>query len=256
MKEIDKAKKEEYERKMLIESLEKMPARVIATAYLHALNYELYGVDVTDKWDTAVKNTDNLQHAYLKGRRDEAARYHGDAFPSIDQEVREALEKLPRIKRSDFALEPVAFLRQYQGKTLADSANTIDRMAAINVVERMRAYIGHNMERAVGRAVIEILDEVGKGINDLPPAPEPVITHEQAVDHLQSTGWMQEHDRQMMLDGARKLTVRAESHEIGYDECANALLKMWMDGVLTDGEYYRIANVLNAKWGKIEPFKP
>ena len=170
--------------------------------------------------------------------------------------MREALEKLPRIKRSDFASEPVAFLRQYQGKTFADSSNTINRMAAINVVEGMRAYIGHNMERAVGRAVIEILDEVGKGINDLPPAPEPVITHEQAVDYLQSTGWLQKHDRQMMLDGVRKLTVRAEPHEIGYDECANALLKMWMDGVLTDGEYYRIANVLNAKWGKIEPSKP
>ena len=41
-------------------------------------------------------------------------------------------------------------------------------------------------------------------------------------------------------------------HEIGYDDCANALLKMWMDNVLTDGEYYRIADKLNEKWGKIE----
>lgn len=123
MKEIDKAKKEEYERKMLIESLEKMPARVIATAYLHALNYELYGVDVTDKWDTAVKNTDNLQHAYLKGRRDEAQRQAG--YPAIQPVPREVLNRL-------------------------------------------------------------------------------LITHEQAVDYLQSTGWMQEHDRQMMLDGIRR----------------------------------------------------
>lgn len=41
-------------------------------------------------------------------------------------------------------------------------------------------------------------------------------------------------------------------HEIRYDDCANALLKMWMDNVLTDGEYYRIADKLNEKWGKIE----
>ena len=120
---MDKKKKEEYERKMLIESLEKMPARVIATAYLHALNYELYGVDVTDKWDTAVKNTDNLQRAYLDGRRDEAQRQAG--YPVIQPVPREVLNRL-------------------------------------------------------------------------------LITHEQAVDYLQSTGWMQEHDRQMMLDGIRR----------------------------------------------------
>lgn len=47
-------------------------------------------------------------------------------------------------------------------------------------------------------------------------------------------------------------TIQPEPHEIGYDDCANALLKMWMDDVLTDGEYYRIANKLNVKWGKIE----
>lgn len=47
-------------------------------------------------------------------------------------------------------------------------------------------------------------------------------------------------------------SIRYEPHEIGYDDCANALLKMWMDNVLTDGEYYRIANKLNVKWGKTE----
>ena len=47
-----------------------------------------------------------------------------------------------------------------------------------------------------------------------------------------------------------------EPHEIGYDDCANALLKMWMDDVLTDGEYYRIANKLNVKWGKVELPEP
>ena len=44
----------------------------------------------------------------------------------------------------------------------------IDRQQAINVIERMRAYIGHNMERAVGAAFIEILDEVGEDIGRLP----------------------------------------------------------------------------------------
>lgn len=49
---------------------------------------------------------------------------------------------------------------------------------------------------------------------------------------------------------------KPEPHEIGYDDCANALLKMWMDNVLTDGEYYRIANKLNEKWGKTELPEP
>ena len=51
-------------------------------------------------------------------------------------------------------------------------------------------------------------------------------------------------------------TIQPEPHEIGYDGCANALLKMWMDNVLTDGEYYRITGKLNEKWGKIELPEP
>lgn len=38
---------------------------------------------------------------------------------------------------------------------------------------------------------------------------------------------------------------------IGYAECANAMLKMWMDNVLTDGEYNRIMDKLNEHWGKV-----
>jgi hypothetical protein len=45
--------------------------------------------------------------------------------------------------------------------------------------------------------------------------------------------------------------LRPEIKPIGYRECANAMLKMWMDNVLTDGEYYRIMDKLNAKWSKM-----
>ena len=57
---------------------------------------------------------------------------------------------------------------------------------------------------------------------------------------------------QKVIETISELEENHEPHEIGYDDCANALLKMWMDDVLTDGEYYRIANKLNVKWGKIE----
>lgn len=41
-----------------------------------------------------------------------------------------------------------------------------------------------------------------------------------------------------------------EPQEIGYDQCANAMLKMWMDNVVTDREYNRIMNKLNKYYGK------
>ena len=43
-------------------------------------------------------------------------------------------------------------------------------------------------------------------------------------------------------------SAQPEQHEIGYSECANAMLKMWIDKVLTDGEYNRIMDKLNAHW--------
>lgn len=39
--------------------------------------------------------------------------------------------------------------------------------------------------------------------------------------------------------------VPTESQEIGYGQCANAMLKMWMDNVVTDREYNRIMDRLN-----------
>ena len=39
--------------------------------------------------------------------------------------------------------------------------------------------------------------------------------------------------------------VPREPQEIGYSQCANAMLKMWMDNVVTDGEYNRIMDRLN-----------
>lgn len=44
--------------------------------------------------------------------------------------------------------------------------------------------------------------------------------------------------------------IEEEVKEIGYRECADACLKMWMDNVMTDGEYSRIMTKLNKYWGK------
>ena len=61
---------QEYENKKLIEELSKMPPMVIATAYLHAINYTLYGEDVTEKWVTATQNACALEKAYKRGYYD------------------------------------------------------------------------------------------------------------------------------------------------------------------------------------------
>ena len=51
-------------------------------------------------------------------------------------------------------------------------------------------------------------------------------------------------------DALMQLTsAEPEPKEIGYDDCSSALLKMWMDGVLTEREYDRIMDKLNDyKW--------
>lgn len=61
---------QECESKQLIDELSKMPPMVIATAYLHAINYTLYGEDVTEKWVTATQNASALDKAYRKGYYD------------------------------------------------------------------------------------------------------------------------------------------------------------------------------------------
>ena len=43
---------------------------VLATAYLYATNYTLYGEDVTEKWLTATQNASALEKAYRKGYYD------------------------------------------------------------------------------------------------------------------------------------------------------------------------------------------
>lgn len=41
-----------------------------------------------------------------------------------------------------------------------------------------------------------------------------------------------------------------EAVPISYTDCANAMLKMWMDNVVTDGEYGRIMDKLNNHYNK------
>ena len=43
-------------------------------------------------------------------------------------------------------------------------------------------------------------------------------------------------------------SAQPEIKPIDYQDCANAMLRMWMDEVVTDGEYNRIMDKLNTFW--------
>lgn len=53
------------------------------------------------------------------------------------------------------------------------------------------------------------------------------------------------------IEKLRRLpSAQPEVRPIDYQDCSNAMLKMWMDNVVTDGEYNRIMDKLNAHWWK------
>lgn len=74
---------QEHESKQLLDELSKMPSMVIATAYLHAINYTMYGIDVTEKWVTATHQACALERAYNIG-------YHDALQRQAESEVQDA----------------------------------------------------------------------------------------------------------------------------------------------------------------------
>lgn len=89
----------EYESKQLIDELSKMPPMVIATAYLHAINYTLYGEDVTKEWITATQNASALEKAYRQGYYDALQRQVkwipiSERLPEIHQNILLSLRSL------------------------------------------------------------------------------------------------------------------------------------------------------------------
>lgn len=62
------------------------------------------------------------------------------------------------------------------------------------------------------------------------------------IDDAYERGWYDLQDCIESLPAAEP-----QPKPISYIECANAMLKMWIDNVLTDGEYYRIMEKLNSK---------
>lgn len=65
-------------------------------------------------------------------------------------------------------------------------------------------------------------------------------------DALMAWSYMPEWRDEKILEAIAELpSAQPEVKQISYTDCANAMLMMWMDKVLTDGEYNRIMDKLN-----------
>ena len=49
-----------------------------------------------------------------------------------------------------------------------DMDELISKRAVIEAIEKARANVGHNLERSIGKSIIEILDDVGEDVGKLP----------------------------------------------------------------------------------------
>lgn len=82
---------------------------------------------------------------------------------------------------------------------------------------------------------------------------DDTINRKTAIDAIYKCTDIYVNNLPIMIDKAEAYKAISElppaqpdPQPIGYADCANAMLKMWMDGVVTDGEYNRIMDKLNA----------
>lgn len=83
------------------------------------------------------------------------------------------------------------------------------------------------------------------------------MTNEQVINILSKRtnlgyGIIIENDSPELVNEALEMVIiklkQKDNKTIGYQECANALLKMWMDKILIDSEYNEIMNRLNERY--------
>lgn len=65
-----------------------------------------------------------------------------------------------------------------------------------------------------------------------------LISRQAAIEAMGKAEWAKERLRELP-------SAEPEIKPISYEDCANAMLMMWMDNVVTDGEYSRIMDKLN-----------
>lgn len=112
--------------KQLIDELSKMTPEAIETAYLYALNYSSYGIDVTKKWLTATENARNLEMAYREGYYD-------------------ALQKM-RLKREPVIPQPYGVRAKERSMTGEEVINKLNSLKQYYNDDYDEAYVGFDAE--------------------------------------------------------------------------------------------------------------
>ena len=123
-----------------------------------------------------------------------------------------------------------ALLRQIDIDSEDEPGYYGDTWKFIDTIKRMPSALGTN------------LAEVGTDL----------ISRQAAIDTLENTKtaisengerYIAKQNAIMRIDALP--SAQPEVKQISYTDCANAMLMMWMDKVLTDGEYNRIMDKLN-----------
>ena len=151
--------------------------------YLHALNYHLYGADVTEKWRTATQNAANVEKAYMKGRRDEAEFWYR-AKP--DEELLSSSTVFDLRKKYVALVVPELADFGYELETAPSRQATLEFFNAFQTT------------------LLDYVSKFGYELESLPTVRGPKYTLEGAIEYLDSIGWLRKHDREMMLDGIRR----------------------------------------------------
>ena len=99
-----------------------------------------------------------------------------------------------------------AILRGRAIKENVDMDELISKKAVIEAIEKARANVGHNLERSIGKSIIEILDDVGRDVDRLTPAEPKIIRCKDCKNW--DTTWTNDFSPNYhycpMVDGVRK----------------------------------------------------
>ena len=116
--------------------------------------------------------------------------------------------------------------------------NSIEEI--LNILESAKDDTGSVPMRLVRQAFDKLLGSCEDAVS----RREAIVAVEKESQVDGAYGYM---DTKSIVDLLNDLpSAEPEIKPISYQDCANAMLIMWMDNVVTDGEYNRIMDKLNA----------
>lgn len=102
-----------------------------------------------------------------------------------------------------------------------NNSDTISRQAVINELERAKVRVSYSVERAIGRGIIEILDDVEKDVRGLQSAEPKIIYCKDCRKHNKKVGFDENFHTVWKEDACPLASWRgkAQGHEFDYQYC-------------------------------------